>query len=132
MMRRMFVASIGIAIIGMSFGCGDSTKPSSIEVKGTVTVDGKPIPDGEISFLVAGQSPTLFPIKDGAYSGKALSGSNKIEIRAFKDGPPMTTDPEKKPTRINYLGDNYGMNSKLTADVKSGASNDFKFELTSR
>jgi len=118
--------------IALTLGCGGGDKPSSIDVKGTVTLDSKPIPEGEISFYVTGQSPTIFPIKDGAYSGKALSGVNKVEVRAFKDGPPMTTDPEKKPTRINYLGDNYGMNSKLTADVKSGASNDFKFELTSR
>ncbi len=132
MTRRTFAVCIGLALLGTNFGCGGGDKPSSIDVKGTVTLDAKPIPDGEISFMVTGQSPTVFPIKDGAYSGKALSGNNKVEVRAFKAGPPLSTDPEKKPTQMNYLPDAYGPNSKLTADVKSGGSNDFKFELTSK
>jgi len=132
MTRRIFAVCFGMTVIAMGYGCGSGDKPASVDVKGTVTFDGKPIPDGEIILTSPGQGPTIFPIKDGAFSGKALSGTNKVEVFAYKPGPPMTTDPEKKPTKINYLPDTYGPNTKLTADVKAGGSNDFKFDLTSR
>ncbi|WP_157369660.1 hypothetical protein [Zavarzinella formosa] len=115
-------------------GCGDTgkKKAASVPVKGTVTLDGKPLPEGEMSFGLTGEAPVILTVKDGAFSGNAYVGNNHVEIRAYKDGPPLSTDPEKKPSKVNYLPDRYGYKSTLTAEVASGGANDFKFEVTSR
>ncbi len=74
----------------------------------------------------------LKPLKDGAYSGNANVGKNKVEVRAFKDGPPLSTDPEEKPTKLNHLPERFGISSQLTAEVTADGTNDFKFEVSAR
>jgi hypothetical protein len=132
MPRSIWLLAFGLAF-SIPFGCGGTTsKAKSTPVKGTVTLDGKPLVDGEITFLLAGEAPSVIPIKDGAYTGNAFAGSNKVEILAFKEGPPLSTDPTKTPTKRNFIPDRFNVMSKLTAEVVAGGANDFKFDVTSR
>jgi hypothetical protein len=110
-------------------------------VSGKVTLDGKPLERGTISFLPATQSPTpgMVSIVGGSYSmPKAyglVPGSYKVSISSsdstgpaekFGDVPGKTPPPPKEliPTR-------YNSDTTLTAEVKQGASNSFDFDLTS-
>lgn len=111
-------------------GCGGKSGPKTVPVKGSVLLNNKALPDGEVFLLVTGQAPTICPVKDGEFSGEAYVGTNKVEVRAYKDGPPLTTDPTKAPTKINYIPTTYNDQSKLTADVVAGGANTFKFEVT--
>ncbi|WP_040891671.1 hypothetical protein [Zavarzinella formosa] len=130
--RRAWLMALFITIVSTT-GCDSGKKKAvAVPVKGSVMIDGKPLAEGEISFLVSNEAPTTFPIKDGAYSGNANVGKNKVEVRAFKDGPPLSTDPEKKPTKLNYLPERFGISSQLTAEVTAGGTNDFKFEVSAR
>jgi hypothetical protein len=97
-----------------------------------VTLDGKPLLEGDILFSIAGYPPEKIPIKEGAFSGEAMVGKNLVEVMAYKQGPPITTDPEKKPSKINTIPDKYnGPHSTLSADVGSSGANDLKFEVKS-
>ena len=117
-------------VIGLTLGCGGSNSRISIEetpVKGSVTVNGKALAVGEIYFIVSGYAPNVIPIANGEYAGKAKVGNNRIEIRSWKAGPPLSTDTTKQPTKVNTIPNAYNDASKLTAEVQLKGENDFKF-----
>ena len=117
-------------VIGLTLGCGGSNSRISIEetpVKGSVTVNGKALAVGEIYFIVSGYAPNVIPIANGEYAGKAKVGNNRIEIRSWKEGPPLSTDTTKQPTKVNTISNAYNDASKLTAEVQLKGENDFKF-----
>ena len=115
-------------------GCGGSSasKVKMIPVKGTIKLDGKEMAEGEVHFLVTGQAPSILPVKNGAYVGTAVVGKNTVQVFSYKAGPPMSTDPSKTPTKVNFIPDRFNNTSKLSADVAEGGANDFPFEVTSR
>lgn len=119
-------------VIGLTLGCGgDSNARIPLEetpVKGFVTVKGKALAEGEIYFVVSGYAPNIIPIENGEYSGKAKTGSNRVEIRSWKAGPPLSTDPTKQPSKLNTIPSAYNDASKLTANVVSKGENEFKFK----
>ena len=117
-------------VIGLTLGCGGSNSRISIEetpVKGSVMVNGKALAEGEIYFIVSGYAPNIIPIANGEYAGKAKVGNNRIEIRSWKAGPPLSTDTTKQPTKVNTISNAYNDASKLTAEVQLKGENDFKF-----
>jgi hypothetical protein len=120
-------------MIGLTLGCGDSSKArktlEEVAVKGSVTVKNKPVADGEIYFIVSGYAPNIIAIQNGEYAGTAKVGSNRVEIRSWKDGPPLSTDPTNKPTKINTIPQEFNDASKLTAEVASKAENTFSFKI---
>lgn len=120
-------------MIGAILGCGDSSKArktlEEVAVKGAVTIKDKPVTDGEIYFIVSGYAPTIIPVRNGEYTGTAKVGSNRVEIRSWKDGPPLSTDPTNKPTKINTIPQEFNDASKLTAEVASKAENTFSFKI---
>jgi hypothetical protein len=118
-------------------GCGRKGPPPRklVPISGTVTLDGKPLPDGFVSFV----SPTegyleSFPINEGKFSGKAGLGVQTVDIIAVRESkPPSGADGAQAPptaTRTNYLPSKYSMNSPLRADVTEAGPNTFTFELT--
>ena len=128
MMRLLSLFSF--LVIGLTLGCGGSNSRISIEetpVKGSVTVNGKALAVGEIYFIVSGYAPNVIPIANGEYAGKAKVGNNRIEIRSWKEGPPLSTDTTKQPTKVNTISNAYNDASKLTAEVQLKGENDFKF-----
>ena len=128
MMRLLSLFSF--LVIGLTLGCGGSNSRISIEetpVKGSVMVNGKALAEGEIYFIVSGYAPNIIPIANGEYAGKAKVGNNRIEIRSWKEGPPLSTDTTKQPTKVNTISNAYNDASKLTAEVQLKGENDFKF-----
>jgi len=132
MCRSFWILGFGLAILAVSGCAGSTPKVATVSVKGTVTIDGKPMPDGEIYFSTPGQPLTMFPVKEGAFSGNAQPGSNRVEIRAYKEGPPLSTDVSKTPTKQNFIPDRFSVQSKLTAEVGVGGANDLKFVIASK
>ena len=120
-------------MIGAILGCGDSSKErkklEEVAVKGVITIKDKPVADGEIYFIVSGYAPTIIPVRNGEYTGTAKVGTNRVEIRSWKDGPPLSTDPTNKPTKLNTIPQEFNDASKLTAEVASKAENNFKFKI---
>lgn len=118
-------------------GCAQSAPTyQGVPVKGTVTLDGKPLVDGEIQFkTIATGALDSMPIVNGEYSGAAQAGTKRVEIFAFKAPPPANPDsPPSDVEKVNYLPPRYNLNSTLSAEVKDlgSTANEFKFEVTTR
>ncbi len=130
MVRRVsHLLSAGLVAL-LAISC-ESKDSQSQPVSGTVTLDGKPLPEGEVYFIQPGQAPSIFPVKDGDFAGQARPGTHRVEIcayRARKDkvgspGQNMTPPPE------NYIPEKYNSKSELTAQVEPSGTKPFKFEI---
>lgn len=132
-MYRALLLCLAVTLAALAGCTARADKPpASGPVKGTIKLDGKPMPTGAILFEVSGQPPRTLTVTDGAYSGEVLQGDNKVQIMMYKDGPPLTTDPEKKPTKMNVLPARFNYQSKLTAKVEAAGANEFSFDVQSR
>jgi hypothetical protein len=132
MSRSCLATCFALALV-WSFGCSGrpSTAPTA-DVKGTISMDGKPLSAGELHFSIAGQPPSVLKINNGAFSGQAPVGQNKVELVILTDGP---VSPKYKDvsTKINSApGKYWGPNTALDAGVSATSPNDFKFDLKSR
>lgn len=115
-------------------GCVESG-PRYYSVSGSVTLDGAPLPEGNILFTPTDTSLQQEPgtIKDGKYTLKALEGSKRVEISASKIIPgSRTRGAGGEPVPEEYLPSRYNMQSTLTAEVKKSGENVFSFQLESK
>ena len=131
------LAIVLFAVLLSAGGCGPSGPPprTMVPISGTVTLDGKPLPDGIESFVSPQEGRfETFPVKEGKFTGKAELGVRTVEIIAIRDvqAPASGNDGKgpPKPARENYLPSKYSMNSPLRADVTEAGPNTFTFELT--
>jgi hypothetical protein len=132
MHRLISLLGLVVAVL-LAAGCDNKPKgPIDVPVTGQVKLDEKPMADGDIVFTVQGYPPSVMTVKDGAFSGTAKEGKNKVAVHAYKVGPPLSTDPDKKPTKTNYVAGKYNDQSTLSAEVKAGTGNDFKFDVHSK
>jgi hypothetical protein len=132
-----YTMTILFLFAGLLAGCGaPATLPTvpTHTVKGQVKLDGKPMPEGEISFSVAGQIPQVHTIKDGAYSGPAPEGKARVEIMAYKAAEPVVMDGKvmNEGAKSNYLPDKYNAETTLSAEVTASGANEFNFDVTSQ
>jgi hypothetical protein len=119
----------------LSIGCssGPKVEPTA-KVSGTVNLDGKPMNDGEISFVgEPGTIPDILPVNAGAFEGSVKLGKKRVEIRAYRAGkpPPTATEPAGE-IKENYLPDRFNDNSTLTAEVTASGVSPNKFEVQSK
>lgn len=133
----LHVAIVLLAVVLPTGGCGRSGSPlrKTVPVSGVVTLDGKPLPDGFVTFVSPQEGRfESFPIKEGKFTGKAELGVRTVDIIAVRDvqAPAAGIDGKwpPKPARENYLPSKYSMNSPLRADVTEGGPNVFTFDLT--
>lgn len=119
---------------GMTIGCLPASPPkTTCPVRGTVSLDGKPLTQGEIYFKTdATGELDVFPIQQGQFAGQAVKGPRRVEIFAYRETqvvpmPGMT--PET--TRENYLPAQYNLNSSLTANLLADEPNELHFAVTS-
>ncbi|OWK43776.1 hypothetical protein [Fimbriiglobus ruber] len=125
--------ALGLCLAVMLGGCGGQPKA---QVAGTVTLDGKPLQDGVISFYPeAGVGPSAGTgIKDGKYTMETPVAKMKVVINATEvigkrkkyDTPdsPVTEDVRE------LLPAEYNTKSKLTATLQPGP-NTVDFDLKS-
>lgn len=129
---RHVVITVAPATVVTVAGCNRKSDPR-VPVSGTVTLDGKPLPVGFISFVSPREGVfESVDIKDGVFKGKARPGNRQVDISAFREDPRQfrSSRPDAPPP-MNYLPERYsGASSKLTADVTEKGPNEFTFELT--
>jgi len=116
------------------FLCGCTPGPVLHPVSGAVTLDGAPLPEGDITFTPA--DPSLAPeqgkIKDGKYELKSREGKMKVTISASKIKPGGALGAAGEPVAEEYIPTKYNDASTLTADVKSSGENKIDFPLDSK
>jgi hypothetical protein len=138
---------IGVAVFAAACpGCGSTKGPTTVEVAGTVTLNGNPVEGANIVFSPAigsdasrlsSQATTdhdgRFQLrthigggqfKSGVVAGKYDVTVNKLDTASIKN----TFSPPK-----NLLPPKYAepKTSPLKADVAAGQANDFQFPLKS-
>jgi hypothetical protein len=115
-----------LLMAGVCFvGCAaqNAPAPAVAQVKGSVTLDGKPMQSGEVRFGVPGQEAKICEIKNGSFAGEVYTGKNQVDVVWEKDGPPNPTDPTSK-IKVNIVASN----TPQTADVAQGGLSDLKVE----
>lgn len=120
-----------VAILGCPRSDG-VTPPPSAKVSGSIKLDGKPMPGGEIRFSVSGFPPKTLQVTDGSFSGEVFSGKNQVEASYEKEGAPHPMDPKTK-LKVNVISPKYsGPNSPLNKELTAGENPPLSFEVTSK
>ncbi|MEW4565209.1 hypothetical protein AB1K70_21980 [Bremerella sp. JC770] len=95
-----------LVLVTVAGGCGSSSEVQRYSLSGTVTYQGKPVPNGMISFepTEAGLGGGFAPIRNGKYStdedGRGhLSGVTKVKISGF-EATARSSDPEAVPDAL--------------------------------
>ncbi len=121
--------SVALAIAGLTLlvGCAGEREA---EVSGSVNIDGKPLPEGEIIFEASdgSKTPGTGPIMQGQYTAKVLPGPKKVKILASR--------PTKIPDRMlgaaarePMIAPEFNLKTKLEVELKPGKNEGVNFEV---
>lgn len=121
---------IFLAITLLAAGC--SGGPRKYPVTGTVTLDGKPLEEGDIYFMPLDPNvgAEAGKIQAGQFRFEAREGKMRVEIRASRENPGKRS-PMGNIRKEEYLPARYNRESTLEAEVRSSGENAFTFDLTS-
>ncbi len=129
---RSFTLILVVAVCAIA-GCssGSSDIPPLGEVSGTVTLDGTPVANAEVSFLPASGSPSVGKTDDeGQYTLAYTQDESGAEIGKHTVQISKYGEAGSADDTMNQLPAKYSQGSTLTAEVKEG-QNSFDFELKS-
>lgn len=137
MKAQMFVG--GALLLGLLAiaGCGPTSQKDipTVPVRGTVTLDGQPMADGEIVFTTVAEGyRASLPVKNGSFEGQVAPGDRNVEIYAYKEVPGNTEmyGPNAEPSRENYIDPQYNTNSQMRANVMTEGTAELKFDVKSK
>lgn len=111
---------------------GACSRPSDVvEVTGTVTWNGEPMPTGMIVLLPTEvrQAPAGGKIADGKFLVRTKPGKMRVQIEAVR------ATSERDPATGTFLGEmyvpaHYNKQTELEADITREGKNRFEFALT--
>lgn len=122
-----------------SLGCGARGDREIVEVEGTVTLDGQPLPNATVLFI-SGQSRPSGAMTDQSghyelnYTDRqkgARIGHNRVQITTAQ-GPSETADGQPIAAIEESLPDKYHAKSELEFEVSGDQVNVANFDLLSR
>jgi len=132
MFRVCLTTCFSLALV-WNFGCAPEQKGAApaANIKGTVNIDGKPVPTGEIHFGMTGVPPRVLQITNGTFSGEAPIGKNQVEVFIFVEGP-RSEKYGGVAAKINTTPEKYwGPQTSLDATATASGTDEFKFDITS-
>lgn len=122
--------------IGLLAGCGNSSPPGPklAAVKGKVTLDGEPMPEGKITFDGRdGNPPVDLEVKNGTFSGKVGVGSPIVRISSYKKVVQTASGPGgNEESLVNILPPQHNTESTRTVEVTESGPNEFDFPVTTK
>lgn len=139
-MHHCCIASLAIVILAFScHGCGNSVHDPHVRqpVSGTVTLDGKPIVSGAITFFPSDNQAVASgaAIVDGKYTISKADGlpvgNYKVMISAPVIAKSNNSNPAEFPGYQEQIPQKYNTQTTLTCDVKPHPGNAFTFDLKS-
>ena len=133
-MYRLSLAADSVLFLFVITGCTPAPQGAApaATAKGTVQIDGKPVPTGEVHFGMPGVPPRVLKITDGNFSGEAPIGKNKVEVFIYVEGP-ASEKYAGATSKKNTAPEKYwGPNTVLEATVNASGTNEFTFALTSK
>ena len=138
-MKMRWNMQLLIVAVALMFaaGCGGE-KPIGDIVKGTVTLDGKPLAEGRINLVPTNDvgSTVGGAIKNGKFEVRIQPGPKSVQITSEKvtgKQKAYPDDPQSPEFDIKeqILPAKYNTNTELKADVKAGSPTELKFDLES-
>jgi hypothetical protein len=143
-----FGSSLLLVLICFTTGCGGSgADPGTVNVKGTVTLDGKPLDAATVAFIGREGARLSSATTDGAgkFTIRAAVGKNVITVAkaSASPAPPSSDEPQLMPAQGEYqklaqavkseVPAKYGdpKTSGLSLDVKDSTP-DVEFALSSK
>ncbi|MBA2114739.1 carboxypeptidase-like regulatory domain-containing protein [Bremerella alba] len=137
---KQWLLSVVLATSLISFvGCRGGGDPGVVRVTGTVTMEGKPLPNATVLF-VSGQGRPSGALTDESgryelnYTGHqkgARIGHNRVQITTAQ-GPSETMEGEPVPAIPESIPAKYNSRSELEFTVTEDGENVANFELSSK
>ena len=131
---RLTGAILILALFALN-GCGPDVE-TEYPVKGTVTLDGAPLADGEVYFRdEAAAKGSTMKVQNGQFEGKSEAGTYTVQVVSLREEAAKadaTGYVPDGPIKVNIIPAQYNTNSKMTAEVKTSGPNEYKFEVTSK
>ena len=141
--RVLFVT---LAVFSLAVGCRASHELETAEVTGRVTIDGRPLTHGSVTFTPEqGRSATGVIQPDGSFvlqtygRNGAIVGVHKVSVSCTEKLPDPPQDPKNAdagmwPQERSLIPERYTQSatSGMTFEVKSGEENDALLQLTSK
>ena len=124
-----YFALLAVSLVALGLiGCSPKG-PKVYPISGTVTFNGKPVPDGDIVLLTSGEVDEPGKIKDGKFAFTARAGNKRVKIMASRQEGPV--DPQMGAAPLTqYIPAKYSSEqTELTMEVKESGKNEFPFEL---
>jgi hypothetical protein len=134
--RSIFLTGVA-AISLLVSGCSGSKVAPEYPVKGTVTLDGSPMTEGDIYFIdTATSTSSVLPVTNGQFAGKSEAGTFKVEINQFREetvqADPTGYTPPGNTTKKNIVLPEFNAKSTLKAEVTASGPNEFSFDAKSK
>ncbi len=137
---RLGSALVAASILGLA-GCGDAGR-GGVEVSGSVTLNGAPMPAGSVVFVPSGKGHKCAgEIVDGTFrieqDGGPIPGSYRVEVYAPDTSGVPLDDPlayAKSGARIpgpNPVAARFNTHTTLEANVTADGVNSFAFHVES-
>lgn len=142
--RRAWLWLLGAMCLSVTAaGCGSGDSLNRKAISGTVTVDGRPVPNGSVSFepLMAGGVGSGAVITEGKYTIEKKDGlpPGKYRVRITGDEGVVFGVSEGKmpgdeimPPRKSLVPANWNSNSKEEIEVKDDGPFVFDFPITTK
>lgn len=126
------------AVLGCGNGGGDDL-PDVVPVKGTVTLNGEPLPGASVTFMGEGRPCYGATDDNGTFIIKDMNGREGCPVGKYKvtiskyakpDGSPLGDNPEEAAQGVEHLPAIYSSADKtiLSATVPEGGKT-FDFQL---
>lgn len=134
-MRSLYLLATLFAL--SLLGCGSGGGPALYNVKGTVTLDGTPIPKANLLLEDAtGETKSyFFDVVNGEFSGEVTAGKKKVNIQASRKSKnkmmPTADGSGTEPAIEQYLPKRYNAATILEAEIKESGDNTLTFDLES-
>jgi hypothetical protein len=121
--RTLWLLAVVSCLIPL--GCKRQKEVPRYPVSGTVTLDGKPLPEGRIYLKsIADGSVDVMDIKEGQFNGLVEAGDRRVEIRSY-----ITVKDPMGDYLKNTLPAHYSTDSKLSAVITKEGPNRLQFLL---
>jgi hypothetical protein len=122
-------------------GCSDEPRSLHYPVSGRVTVDGRPLEEGAISFLPSRSGPSASaPIRAGTFCLDRTDGPGngpyRVEIVSIRPTGKRIESPDVPGVTIeetyNVIPTRYNSRSELLVSVEPDGPNAYQFDITSK
>jgi hypothetical protein len=131
-----------LILLPFIIGCSNNNPQGRVDVRGEVTLDGKPLAFGNITFSSLPELTPIVvtgaPIKNGKFLLSAEHGlipdqEYLVQFRAVEEipGARKTDDPMEIVPTHDLIPPKYGVKSKETIKATKKSPNVFQFDLTS-